>query len=365
MAINLGSTAISDLKLGSTQVEKIYLGSEQVWGGSPTPTELQYGEVVLYGYSVIQTVIDNVSGGQVEIKNETYVRDAFYGATPPITITIEGNDLESIWSWQVTTDQPGVFVDPWMLSEAFSITVPSSPFTITFTLESIASIVIDVTTTSVRTLASVAEFNGYNYPNDGSYVMENNIPVKAVKEFRVGSDIVSTPDNFLQGTTNLDSFSFATNSSLTTIGSNFLSNCDSFNQSVVVPSGVTSIGASFMGSCTNFNSTLTFPEGLTSIGAGLLISASAFNQPLTLPSTLTSLGNNPLMYMRDMTNYVDVGSLSASITAASNNAFTTISSTAPAYVTGIKIKGANRAAWRNKFPNRTSSPYRKLINGGA
>lgn len=38
MAINLGSTAISDLKVGNTQVDKVYLGSTEVWSNQPTPT---------------------------------------------------------------------------------------------------------------------------------------------------------------------------------------------------------------------------------------------------------------------------------------------------------------------------------------
>ena len=40
MGINIGSTAISDLKLGSTQVDKVYLGSTEVWsaGGAEDPT---------------------------------------------------------------------------------------------------------------------------------------------------------------------------------------------------------------------------------------------------------------------------------------------------------------------------------------
>lgn len=37
MAINLGSTAISNIKLGSTQVDKVYLGSTEVWSNQPTP----------------------------------------------------------------------------------------------------------------------------------------------------------------------------------------------------------------------------------------------------------------------------------------------------------------------------------------
>ena len=390
MAINLGSTAISDIKLGETQVEKVYLGNEQIWGGSPTPVDPQYGEVVLYGYSVTQTVIDNVSGGDVGVKDETMVQEvvSMGGITPPITITIEGNDIESPWSWNVTTDQPSIWIDSWTLSEAFSITVYDSPFTVTFTLESVGGIQIDTSTTTTRTLASVTEFNQYVCAQDQE-IMANNIPVKAVKEFRVGSNITSTPNDFLRGVTNLDSFSFATNSNLTTIGNNFLTGAEVFDQPIDVPSGVTSIGDEFVHSCTNFNSAitlpntilsigsaflaastsfnqpLTLPEGLTSIGGNLLTSDYAFNKPLVLPSTLTSLGNNPLMYVRDMTSYVDVGSLSASIVATSINAFTAINSTALAYVTGIKIKGANRTAWRNKFPNRTSVPYRKLIDGGA
>lgn len=364
MAINLGSTAIADAKLGTTQVEKIYLGSEQVWGRSPTPTDPQYGEVVLYGYTVTQTVIDNVTGGDVEVKDEAIVRDVLFSVTPPITITIEGDDVEVPWDWQVTTDQPGAWVDPWMLSEAFSITAPSNPFTITFTLESIASISIDKTTTSVRTVASVAEFNEYNYPDDGSFMMENNIPVEAVKEFRVGSQIISIPDNFLRGAVNLDDFSFSTNSNLTTIGNQFLQSCNTINCPMNIPVDVTTIGDNFLSNADSFNNMLTLPNTLTSIGASFLVSARAFNQPIVLPSTLTSIGANFLFYMGNMTSYVDVGSLDASIIVYSQYAFSAINQAAPAYTTGIPIKGANRAAWRNKFPNKTSYPYRKLIDGG-
>ena len=35
MGINLGSTAISDLKIGTTQVNKVYLGSTEVWSSAP------------------------------------------------------------------------------------------------------------------------------------------------------------------------------------------------------------------------------------------------------------------------------------------------------------------------------------------
>lgn len=38
MGVNLGSTAISDLRLGDTQIGKAYLGSELVWDSTPAPT---------------------------------------------------------------------------------------------------------------------------------------------------------------------------------------------------------------------------------------------------------------------------------------------------------------------------------------
>jgi hypothetical protein len=38
MGVNLGSTAISDLRLGDTQVSKAYLGTDLVWDSSPAPT---------------------------------------------------------------------------------------------------------------------------------------------------------------------------------------------------------------------------------------------------------------------------------------------------------------------------------------
>ena len=41
MGINLGSTAISDMKIGTTQVDRAYLGSTLLWGTAPTPTVIK------------------------------------------------------------------------------------------------------------------------------------------------------------------------------------------------------------------------------------------------------------------------------------------------------------------------------------
>lgn len=42
----------------------------------------------------------------------------------------------------------------------------------------------------------------------------------------------------------------------------------------------------------------------------------------------------------------------------------TTQSSAKMYVKGVTVKGTGRATWISALPNRTSYPYRKLINGG-
>jgi len=365
MAINLGSTAIADVKLGTTQVDKIYLGSEQVWGGSPTPTDPDYGEVVLYGYSVTPTSIENVTGGTVTVQDEDMLKRVFQDAIDmgglPLDVTVTGDsDMPS--GWTVTTAPESFSIDEQQLSMALTLTPPEYPFEISFTLASVGSTEIDTTTTSTRVLASAAEFNQYTNRDSGG-IMPNGVPVDAVKEFTIGTEITSVPNDFLFWASNLDSFAFPSGSSLTTIGNRFLGRTK-INSSMSVPVGVTSIGSEFL-STTPFNSELTLPNTLLSIGAYFLTSAVSFNQPIVLPSSLTSIGDSFMYSTNNMTNYVDVGSLNASIAASSNNTFSVVVKSLPAYTTGITIKGANRSAWISRFPNRTSLPYRKLIDGGA
>ena len=365
MAINLGSTAIADAKLGTTQVEKIYLGSEQIWGGSPTPTDPQYGEVVLYGYTATQTVIDNVTGGTVTVQDEDTLKQAFRDAIDrgslPLNVTVTG-DNDMPFGWTVTTAPDSFYINAYQLSRALTLTPPEYPFEISFTLSSVGGVEIDTTTTSTRVLASAAEFNQYTNNTNGG-IMPNGVPVNAVKEFTIGTDITSVPNNFLYWASNLDNFTFPSSSSLTTIGNRFLGRTK-INSSMSVPVGVTSIGREFL-STTPFNSELTLPNTLLSIGAFFLTGAVSFNQPIVLPSSLTSIGDSFMYSTNNMTNYVDVGSLNASIATSSDNTFSVVAKSLPAYTTGIKIKGANRSAWISRFPNRTSNPYRKLINGGA
>lgn len=439
MAINLGSTAIADAKLGTTQVEKIYLGSEQIWGGSPIPTDPDYGEAVLYGYTINEPEISVNYGGDIILLDKTSLKEALYD-TVPATLVISGNDQYDPEDWQIDVVE-GAGVDAYMLSEAIGLAPDSSPFQISFTVYSFGSIDIDTMETTTNTLSSAAEFNQYTCTDEGG-LMDNGIPIDAVKEFRVGKYITSTPHSFLKYGRNLESFSFANNSSLTSIGSNFLSMCDGaldqdisvpvgvtsidtnfllgcsqLNHTVTLPSTLSSIGASFMGSCTRFNQPITIPNGvanisnwfmdgcsamnsvitlpntLTSIGACFLQNCTAFNKALTLPDSLQTIGasagsshfmkgcasfaqsltipsgcsvyrNSFMNGCNSFTQLVANGGLNAS-TTGSNYALATTSSGAVMYTTGVTVTGSNRTAWLEAFPNRTSSPYRKLIDGGA
>lgn len=118
-----------------------------------------------------------------------------------------------------------------------------------------------------------------------------------------------------------------------------------------------------------FNGTLVFPEGLEKLFIGYL---GDLNTSFVLPQTLTSL--QCLYSLNNFTGTINVGNLSPSICSAGVGGLTLDHflsanvNTAPAYTTGIKIAGSNRAAWLSAFPDivRTSSnkAYRHLVDAG-
>lgn len=154
-------------------------------------------------------------------------------------------------------------------------------------------------------------------------------------------------------------------STLTSIGNYFMSRCTAYNQSVSLPSTVKTLGTYFLAYDTTFNKMLTLPSAMTTIGGYFLRNCTAFNQNLTLPSTLTSVGTYFMNTCNAMVGTVNVGSLAETIATSNNYTFATTSSSAACYTAGITIKGSNRAAWISRFANRTSSPYRKLLNAGS
>lgn len=179
-----------------------------------------------------------------------------------------------------------------------------------------------------------------------------------------GTKATTIPNGAFSDCTNLNSNIVLPNTA-TSIGSYFMQNCTNFNSSITLPSQLTSIGDWFMASCSSFNKEFVLPSTLTTIGMQFLRFCSSFNQSLSLPSTLTAIGSGFFYCCDAMVSSINVGSLAATIATSTTMTLSTTKSTAKCYTTGITINGSNRAAWISRFANRTSSPYRKLINGGS
>ena len=118
-----------------------------------------------------------------------------------------------------------------------------------------------------------------------------------------------------------------------------------------------------------FNGTLVFPEGLERLLMGWL---GELNTSFILPQTLTRL--ECCYALNSFTGTINVGNLSPSICAPGVGGLTldhflsANSNTAPAFITGIKIAGPNRAAWLSAFPAKAISSgnkaYRHLVDAG-
>lgn len=222
------------------------------------------------------------------------------------------------------------------------------------------------------------------------------------------SSMTQIPDSFLYMCNNFNQ-SITIPNTVTSIGGNFMCNCSSFNQPLTIPSGVNSVGNSFMQYCTSFNSTLTiqpsqtalsignqffmgnqlfnqpltipqanignyFLNGCTAfnstltitnmsgnIGSGFMSGCTSFNQDLAIPSNVASIGGDFMINCNSMVSTVDFGSMPATRMASSNTTFATYTRGSAYYQTGVTITGDDVASIKAKFPNRTSSPYRKIV----
>lgn len=131
---------------------------------------------------------------------------------------------------------------------------------------------------------------------------------------------------------------------------------------------VKSIGLQFLADCIAFNSTLELPS-VTDIGGYFLYGATAFNKGLTL-YRLQSIGQAFMQNCQAYTSTITLHEKYIFLPSDTGQQSTILSmfgggsSTAPAYTTGITIAGEGRSAFL-ALGNRTSSPYRKLIDAGA
>jgi hypothetical protein len=375
MAINLGSTAISNIKLGSTQINKVYLGSTEVWSHQQPLPIPDYGYLYLYGYTVTQNSITNVTGGTVTINDEFMYEDVFKnsGGVSPIQVSVTGTDAGDPGDWEVTAvdaSSQTLWIDQFMLSMAVSISALSSPFNVSFTAN-VGSVIIDKTTVNLRTIQSAYEFEQLADDGMGTLALDN-IPAVAVKSVVVGQLITETPSSFLKDCTNLESVDMTNATSLTTIGHYFLYS-DAYDavplSAITFPEGVTAIGDYCLaGAGVNLNEQITFPSTLKTIGTGLLMSNRVYTKPIILPSGLTKISNIFLGWLQQANiEYVDVGNLSPSVNSEGySSSLSYVNTSMPGYVSGMKIKGANRAAWLSAFPNTTSGNInRKLIDYGS
>lgn len=175
--------------------------------------------------------------------------------------------------------------------------------------------------------------------------------------------VESLGDNILGSAIQFNS-SITLPSTLKTIGNAFLSygsGCPRFNQPITLPNGLTSIGNSFLSYARSFDQELVLPSTLTSVGSSFLAYCTALSHTLTIPATLTTFGNYFMSSQYQMKALVVEGTNSPT----DNYSLSEDGPNARAYVKGITLTGAGASAWMTNLPNRTSNPYRKLIDGTA
>ena len=245
------------------------------------------------------------------------------------------------------------------------------------------------------TLATEDDFMALTYGGAASEIEINGVRVNKnnIKEITVADGIDFLPNNFCFACnymhtvtlpssikyigTNVFAYCVVTSSLTLTnvilIGDSFLQSNTPFNQPIALPN-ITSIGNSFLQGCTSFNSTLTLSNNANFIGANFLYGCTSFAQSLTVPGGLMKIGSdyNPKgNFMYNCTSFTgplvcngpsDPTSLVAAGTDA-NRVLATNDANAVMYTTGVTLTGTYAQNWKATFPDRTASPYRKLILG--
>lgn len=225
---------------------------------------------------------------------------------------------------------------------------------------------------------------------DGSVIRINNTDINKswIKEVTVGDNVPYLPDSFCAGCSQLTTLTlpsslhyigntvclFCTklNSPLNLqkvafIGEAFLQNCSAYNQPISLPK-VERIGGYFLQSCSSFNSPITLNDNTLVIGGRFLGGCSSFAQSFTIPSGLiasNAVSSNPgERFMHNCNSFTGPLVCNTSTNIPNDNyALGTTSSLATMYTTGVTLTGPYATQWKAALPDRTSSPYRKLIIG--
>lgn len=174
--------------------------------------------------------------------------------------------------------------------------------------------------------------------------------------------VISVGKSLGQNNANLTSITF--HSGTKKIGDEFMySRSRLWTGTITLPDTLEEIGKNFCSSG-RVNTSITLPNTLKKIGDYFMYHTDNFNKPITIPSSVTSIGNSFMGYSVAFTGPLTVNT--TALPSGSNaTPLTARNNTSASYTTGITIKGSARSTWISALPNRTSSPYRKLINGGA
>ena len=342
MAINLGSTAISNIKLGSTQVNKVYLGATEAWSSQPPANE--WGELSYYSVWYTGATVISTSRCTAVIVDQSKIIPFLEGVGAPTSDSVQFRYSSSQGGWYQIGNVTVTAMTSEALSSASGIDVAETSGVSSANFRIGIETIVDTTSpTTTRTLTQTE----YEVLGDSSSSTEYDfgtlqLPKTAVVSFSFGTLATSTPDWFLS--------------------SSSVQYVDFTNAASLI-----SIGDSFMFGCAGFNQTINLPKSLISVGNRFLASCTTFNQPLTLPDTITSIGNGFLNNCFAMVSTTNIGSLPSSVIVADGSgiydySFATTSGVAASYTTGMKISGTYANDWKTKLPNRTSgTPYRKLI----
>lgn len=401
----VGNTGLAGL---ATEIESIPSG-----GALPQPS---YGRV-WYGDYV--WTVEYADGCTVEVDVEKFTA---YLRTNPLEMedraNFDYNAGEQTWqSWDFRTPINGLTSE--QLAEQLGITVTVNEGA-EFAMFSLSSSP-DFSDLKYAEFQSLAEYNSFaNGENDPISINGNTLERGQIRKYEFGSAPTAIPNYCLSNCNNLVSITEVPEgvvsigddflrhsgiypngvgrvllpSTLRTIGDNFLQGGSVTKYPVNIPNGVTSIGVDGMNGGNSggiFREPVSFPTTLTSVGGGFLNHSISYNQMIVLPESLTVLENwfntipdfNQPIYLpqtltkikggfrgfNKMTSTIYVGNLSPSIVESEtyDNFLTAGNTSYPSYTQGIKIIGANRQAWLNAFPNRTSTfqlNARKLVDGG-
>lgn len=277
----------------------------------------------------------------------------------------------------------------------------NQPLTVPNTVTSIGTNFLSACTAFNQPLTlptSVTTLGSYFLSNDASFNQPLVIPsgITTINTFFMSgcssfnqpialpSGVTGIGNNFLSGCSNFNQ-PLAIPSTVTTIGNYFVNNAQTFNQPITLSTNITSIGSYFLSQAWCFNQPLTLPSSLLTIGQYFMEGCKAFSQPLVVPNGVTGIGSN---FMQGCISFGKKLTLPSTVTSVGTSflgqgyTFTTLETNTTAsptdnyslatynngnktYLEGVTITGTGASAWVAALPNRTSSPYRKLIDGGA